>query len=60
MPEAAPVTSATSPANIGAAPALRELGLLEVPVLHVEDVLRGQRLPAAQRCARWIATMVCE
>ena len=59
MPEAAPVTSATSPANSGGVPGLPQLGLLEVPVLDVEDVLRRQRLPAAERCARAMIAMVC-
>ena len=44
MPDAAPVTSATSPANTGGAAAFAQLGLLEIPVLDVEDVRLGQRL----------------
>ena len=49
MPEAAPVTNATSPANSGGLPAFLQLRLLEIPVFDVEDVLRRQRLVAAER-----------
>ena len=48
MPEAAPVTSATSPWKGGGLAGLAQLGLLQLPVFHVEDVPRRQRLPAAQ------------
>ncbi len=36
-----------------------ELGLFQVPVLDVENVLRRQRLLAAERVARWMISMVC-
>ena len=49
MPLAAPVTSATRPSNGLPAPPFRELGLLELPVLDVEQVALRQRTPAAER-----------
>ena len=53
MPEAAPVTSAISPAKTGGLPSPAKLGLLEIPVLDGEDV-RGRQgvIPAERRRAQ--------
>ena len=59
MPDAAPVTSATSPANSGRLAGFAQLGLLEVPVLDVEDVALRQRRVAAQQLARSMTSIVC-
>ena len=55
IPDAAPVTSAISPANGGGRALALQLRLLELPVLDVEEVALRQRLPVVERGrrARW-------
>ncbi len=48
MPEAAPVTSAISPWKAGGSAAGAQFRLLQLPILHIEDIAGRQGAPAAK------------